>query len=556
MGAAENRTAVERHTNEDGEFVRHLAEVVKGTQDAVFSKDREGYVTSWNPAAQRLYGYSAEEAIGRHISFIVPADHQGEEQRILDRIAAGERLETYETERIRKDGVRVDVSLTVSPIENPELGIVGASVIARDITIESRRRKAQDFLLTATRGLDASLDPSETARTIVATAVPELAEVCVIDFVRQDGRLGDSIVGAADPQAAARLEEIRRKAPLDPASDHPVAQVLRAHRPMIWRDLRSPDSVAQVAQNDEHRRLMDDVGYNSAAVVELVARGRTIGALSFLHVHSDLRYEEADLQLLSELADRAALALDNARLYRERDRVAANLQRGLRPPQPAEVPGLEISVVFEAAGEGVEVGGDLYDVLPFEEGCWIVVGDVAGKGIETAGVSVALRHSVRGLTREIERPDEVLQRVNELLLEGTSLNDFATAMLVRMHRHDGCWELELASAGHPPAIHLSAVGTAELGGGSLLGAVKNPPIGVHERLLAGGETLVLCTDGWLEAGTREQHREPHELGALVAANADRDLSELTDRLRKDAVARGGGALRDDMVILAVRPAAG
>src|SRR4051812_13855703 len=89
------------------DLLRHLAEVVRGTLDAVFSKDREGIITSWNPAAERLYGYSAEEAIGRHISFIVPPDHQGEEQTILARISAGERLETYETERIRKDGVRV-----------------------------------------------------------------------------------------------------------------------------------------------------------------------------------------------------------------------------------------------------------------------------------------------------------------------------------------------------------------------------------------------------------------------------------------------------------------
>jgi PAS domain S-box-containing protein len=538
------------------EHVRHLAAVVTGTQDAVLSKDREAVVTSWNPAAERLYGYSAVEAIGRHVSFLVPSDHRGEEMEILARILRGERIETYETERIRRDGVRIDVALTVSPIEHPTLGIVGASVIARDITAERRRRQSQEFLVAASRALDASLDPEETARTIVETAVPDLAALCVIDFVRKDGRLGDSIVASAVPGAAERLERIRRESPLDADGDHPVAQVLRAGRPMIWRDLRAPDTVEQVAQNDAHRQLMDDAGYNSAAVVALAARGRTIGALSFLHFHSDLRYDDGDLRLLSELADRAATALDNARLYQERDRVAANLQRGLRPPQPAEVPGLEISVVFEAAGEGVEVGGDLYDVLPTEDGCWILVGDVAGKGIETAGVSVALRHSVRGLTRELDRPDEVLLRINELLLEGTTLKDFATAALARLRRREGCWELELASAGHPPAIHLSGVGTAELGGGSLLGAVAEPPIGVHRRLLGEGETLVICTDGWLETGPWQRHREPQHLAGLVAAHADLGLAELTDRLRDAAVERSGGELRDDMVVLAARPTGG
>ena len=455
MRAEEKLSAAALGEATEIERVQHLAEVVRGTQDAVFSKDTDGIVTSWNPAAERLYGYRAEEAIGTHISFIVPADHQGEEQEILDRIKRGERIETYETERIRRDGARVDISLTISPIEHPTRGIVGASVIARDITAERRRRKAQEFLIAATRGLDASLDPSETARTIVRTAVPELAELCLIDFVRQDGRLGDTVVAATDPRAAERLEAVRREAPLDPDGQHPVAQVLRSGRPMIWRDLRSPESIAQVAQNDDHQRLMDDAGYSSAAVVGLVARGRTIGALSFLHARSDLRYDTRDLELLAELADRAALALDNARLYRERDRVAANLQRGLRPPKPIEVPGLEISVVFEAAGEGVEIGGDVYDVIAADQGCWILVGDVAGKGIETAGVSVALRHSVRGLTMELDEPGEVLRRLNDLLLEGTTLNDFATAMLIRMRRRGDRWMAELASAGHPPAIHLT-----------------------------------------------------------------------------------------------------
>ena len=82
----------------------HFAEVVAGSQDAVLSKDLEGILTSWNPAAERLYGYTAEEAIGRHISFIVPPDHEHEEQRILDLIRSGRRLETYETDRIRADG--------------------------------------------------------------------------------------------------------------------------------------------------------------------------------------------------------------------------------------------------------------------------------------------------------------------------------------------------------------------------------------------------------------------------------------------------------------------
>jgi PAS domain S-box-containing protein len=530
-----------------------LAQVVQSTQDAVLSKDLDGIVTSWNPAAERLYGYSESEAIGSPISFLIPADHKNEEQEILARVKRGERVETYDTERIRKDGVRIDVSLTISPIEHPERGIVGASVIARDVTAEKRRHRAQEFLVAATGGLDDSLDFDRTARTIVETAVPELAELCVLDFVRRDGWIGDSVVGAADPKAGAVLEAIRRHTPLDPRGDHPVAQVLRAGRPMVWRDLASPSVVEDVAQSDDHRRLIEDAHYQSAAVAPLVARGSTLGTLSLLHASTDLRYEADDLQLLSELAHRAAMALDNARLYEERDRIAQNLQRGLRPPEPPFVEGLDIAVTFDAFGEGMEIGGDLYDVLPTEDGCWIMIGDVTGKGSVAAGVAVALRHSMRGLARQIDEPRELLAQLNEMLLEGRSLNDFATALLLRLRRDRASWSLSLAAAGHPPAIHVTGEGPVQLGGGAVLGAWADAPLPSHERELLPGETLVLATDGWFEGGPPETHVGPEALAGLAHSFADLDLAEMTECLRQDAIARSGGHLRDDMVLLTVRP---
>jgi PAS domain S-box-containing protein len=547
------RRAQPQRSSKPSGFDAHLAAVVRGTQDAVLSKDLNAVITTWNPAAERLYGFSAEEAIGRHVSMLMPAERKHEEGEILGRVRRRERLETYETQRVRKDGTRLDVSLTVSPIEEPPGTLVGASVIARDVSAEQRRRRAQDFLLAASRDLDSSLDPLQTARNIVRSAIPELAEVCIIDFRREDGRIGDSVVAATEAATAQQLEKIRRESPLDSAGEHPVAQAVRAGRPMVWRDLEAPAAVDQVIQSDEHRALVEETGYSSAAVVPLVARGRTLGTVSFLHAGRDLRYDPDDLQFLAELGDRAALALDNARLYHERDVMARNLQRGLRPPQLAPVPGLEMAVVFEAAGRGVEIGGDFYDVLPNDDGCWILIGDVAGKGSAAAAVSVAVRHAVRGLTRELDEPEEVLARVNELLLEGSSLNDFATAILVRLRLVGERWEMTVAGAGHPPAIHLRRDGPAFLGGGSVLGAWGNAPAVREDAVLGADEALVLCTDGWLEAGASDDHREPTFLASMVEELSGLGPESLTQRLLGDVLARSEGPLRDDVVVLAVRP---
>ncbi len=530
----------------------HMEQVVAGTHDAVLSKDLDGIITTWNPGAERLYGYSAAEAVGRHVSFLMPEALKHEVETILGRVRQGQTLDTYETRRVRKDGAEIDVSLTISPIGSPARGLYGASVIARDITDERRRRRARDFLIAATRDLDASLDPTETARNILSKAVPALAEVCIIDFVRDDGQIGDSVAASAIPGAAERLEQIRRESPLAPDGDHPVAQVLREGEPMIWRDLKRPDVAEVVAQTDAHQELIDDAGYESAAVVALVARGRQIGALSFLHANANIRYEQIDLEFLAELGDRAALALDNARLYEERDAIARNLQRGLRPPRPAPVEGLASAVVFEAAGRGIEIGGDLYDVLPTDDGCWVLIGDVAGKGSEAAGVSVAVRHAVRGLTREVDQPEEILARVNELLLEGTGLHDFATAVLVRLRRDGDDWTLAVASAGHPPPVHARKSGARLLGGGTVLGALHDARVVRHDAPFELGDTLVFCTDGWLEAGPPSEHRDPVELARLTEYFAPLALEEMTARLRGDAVTRAGGQLRDDIVLLALR----
>jgi PAS domain S-box-containing protein len=132
--------------NRAGEYEQRLISIITSSDDAILSKDLNGVITSWNRGAEQLFGYTAEETVGKPITMLIPIERRDEEPTILSRIRSGERIDHYETIRRRKDGSLVEISLTVSPIKNAEGEIIGASKIARDIT-ERRRAQEQQALL-------------------------------------------------------------------------------------------------------------------------------------------------------------------------------------------------------------------------------------------------------------------------------------------------------------------------------------------------------------------------------------------------------------------------
>ena len=145
-----------------GELARYwLSAIIESADDAIISKTLDGIITSWNKGAERIFGYTAGEAIGQPVTILIPADHPDEEPAILARLRAGERIEHYETVRVRKDGTLVNISLTVSPIRGPDGSIIGASKIARDIT---DRKRAEEELHESKRQLEALLSREQAAR--------------------------------------------------------------------------------------------------------------------------------------------------------------------------------------------------------------------------------------------------------------------------------------------------------------------------------------------------------------------------------------------------------
>src|SRR5205807_6144972 len=142
----------------------YLADIVDSSDDAIIGKTLEGIVASWNRGAERIFGYTAEEVLGQPITMLIPPDRVDEEPKIIDRLRRGERIEHFETVRRRKDGEEVDVSLTISPIEDATGKIIGISKIARDI---SERQRAKEELERLVRDLTDALAQVKTLRGLL-----------------------------------------------------------------------------------------------------------------------------------------------------------------------------------------------------------------------------------------------------------------------------------------------------------------------------------------------------------------------------------------------------
>ena len=201
----------------DGERIRGLlAAIVESSDDAIISKDLNGTITSWNHAAQRLYGYAPEEIIGQSVMKIVPPDLHEEELRILAKVREGHRIEHFETSRIAKDGRRIEVSITVSPVRSSSGAIIGASKMARDLTSLREADRTRATLAAIVTGSDDAII-SKTLRGIVSSWNP--AAERLYGF-RSEEMVGQSIMKIIPPHLQHEEEEILAKIRAGERLDH------------------------------------------------------------------------------------------------------------------------------------------------------------------------------------------------------------------------------------------------------------------------------------------------------------------------------------------------
>jgi sigma-B regulation protein RsbU (phosphoserine phosphatase) len=390
-----------------------------------------------------------------------------------------------------------------------------------------RRQTWLTFLAEASELLAQSLDVNLTMALIPQLVVPRLGQWCAVHTTDTWGRLQLAAATHADESALAQLHET-------------LAET-------------APDSI--LSRLEEASRLGTQVMFGPPSegfAVPLVARGARLGTLA-IGKHAKNRHDADEVAVLEDVARRAALAIDNARIHDERRKVARTLQASLLPPALPRVEGVGFAAEYVPTGS--EVGGDFYDVVPSGDNRWlVVVGDVSGKGVQAATVTGLVRDVIRILVDDGKPMTEILCRVNKTLVQRGGGRYCTLAMASVQQEADGTLAVCLHLAGHDRAVLVRADGkTSFVGeGGTALGLLETISSPDAEVRLSAGDSLIFYTDGVTE---RRRGRELFGTGRLRDAAsplAGYPADVMAARLRSTTINFSVEEPRDDIAILVLR----
>ena len=424
-----------------------------------------------NPSFTRLTGYRLDEVVGRNCRLLQgPNTDPSAIRRIGDALRRCAPI-TEVLLNYRRDGTAYWNQVSISPVTDGSGEVVNFVGVQNDVTervmVEQERRSALAeaeesraqlrLLAEATTQMTGALDVTDACARLARIAVPALADLSAVDLVDQPGR---------GPSPPGRRRGPRRPGRGAPARARRGAR-LRArdgqrHRQGARRRRTGADpGTVRARRRALPRRpaaagVFERLRLRSAMVVPVRARGRVLGALTLLTQHPyGRRYGPRDVHLAADLAGRAGLAVDNARLYEVEHAAALTLQRTLLPVVP-EVAGLQIATRYLVGVDGNQVGGDWYDVLPLPDGAvGIAVGDVVGHDLRAAAAMGQLRGVVRSYAWDGDQPGSVLDRCDQLV-QGLEMAAMATAVYARLDPPDpdGTRTLHYANAGHPTPLLL------------------------------------------------------------------------------------------------------
>jgi hypothetical protein len=402
------------------------------------------------------------------------------------------------------------------PVRAP--GVDGGKVVhvMRDVTERALNERRLALADRAGAQIGRTLDTTQTAKELLDVAVPDLADAGAVDLLPMVIE-GDNIARARHEKLRLRRVALRWPADTPAAADYARStssetnpdkvfhQRLVAGEP-IFLPAFGAMSIEQLRQLDDgddsfHRMLAAQrAGVHSLIAVPLIARGVIMGVVVVQRMGRSRPFSRADLALVRDLVSRAALSVDNARLYTRERASALALQHGMLPHSIPEVPGLDLCYRYVPAENAAEVGGDWFDVITLRSGqSALIVGDVSGHDMRAASVMGQLRTATRTLAGLDLTPAKVLGRLDQVTADLTDHETFATCVYAIHDAATGEWEI--ARAGHPPPALASPGRPArflDLPPGLPLGLGTGQYEAIRTRLPA-GSTLVLYTDGLIES---------------------------------------------------------
>jgi serine phosphatase RsbU (regulator of sigma subunit) len=417
-----------------------------------------------------------------------------------------------------------------------------------------REQDASELLADAGVLMEEALNQKQRAEQLAGLAVPDLGDVAMVDMLDASGQIVRMAAKGLDPEVAEAFTRLREECPIHPRGPHPVAEVIRTGQPKMM-DRLSDDQVDDITSEDSERAMLREHRFQCCLVLPLGARGSVLGALTLWIMSAERSFDETAKRTAKRLADRAALALDNARLHEQQAHIAGVLQHSLLPRSLPRISGFEVASRFLAAGEAYEVGGDFYDLFPNGGGTWsAVIGDVCGKGPEAAALTSLARYTIRTASSPETLPSEVLRTLHESINEERSDQRFCTAALARIAapaNGNGEARLTVSLGGHPLPLILRKNGSVDRVGepGSLLGALPSPSLADVDAKLSVGDALVLYTDGMIEPGDRTDGDGPDWLARQLAGTNGGSAEDVAESLAAAAIARQGGEPRDDIAVL-------
>jgi serine phosphatase RsbU (regulator of sigma subunit) len=440
--------------------------------------------------------------------------------------------------------------LKAAALRDTDGEMIAAVTVIEDFTALKQAEARTQVLAESGRLLVSSLDYEQTLQNVADVAVPALADWCVVDLVDEHLRRETVATAHRDPAKRRLASRLRELQPDELEPDRALTRVLRTGVPELYSEI-TDEQLAQAADSEEELELLRALQMRSVVLVPMRVPQRILGVMTLVTAESLRTLTGEDLALAEQLARRAAVAVENARLHTKLAEVASTLQRDLLPDELPDVPGWDLAALYKPAGESarVDVGGDFYEVFETDAGWSVLIGDVTGKGVRAAAMTAMMRYGARFASRLEPQPMAILARLNEFLRQRPG-DAMCTALCAQLRSE----EIVLCSAGHPPALIVDGSGQVreEPITGPLLGAFANPTWPEQTLSVRQDELILLYTDGIPETAGKGERFGIERLRAHMAEHANATPAGLLAGIEAVLDAFSTAAGHDDIAALALR----